>query len=362
MFIRLRTQYIDSVQEFNELLDYANKYKFIALNDYDYEPLENMAFIEDKLVEISIIMNKDGKNTRFTFYKDGRHGDKVINGVDAFIPMANSFHHATGYKIPVYENPEEYGTANALLAYREDMVGQRFEAWAYDAKSAYGWGMCQPMPDTREFAGVMRKVEEGEMGFTVDTREIPGFKICEEYRLRMVDPGEYATYIFKTMESPFKKFADKWYKIKETKTGEEKAKAKQMLCYSVGFLQRKNPFLRAAVVEHCNRYMESLMDENTVYINTDSIVSLKPRDDIKIGTNLGEFKLEHHGQFAYTGFNCQWDDDAPVYRGVPKSWFDNNYDILTGTIPYNRNIFELNHITMKLEETKNGKEKSTLCI
>lgn len=352
-FRRLKTVYVNTAHEFNKLLEYARKYRFIALKEYDYEDLGAVAFINDKLVEIELVMQTD-KATRYVFYKDLRKNEKIISGMDAYIPMANSFRLATGYKLPIFENPDDFGTANALLAYRPKYAEtKRVEAWAYDANSAYGWGLTQPMPDTREFVGVNRIVQEGELGFVTDEKKLKGFKLCDEYRLRMVGPGHGATYIFKAIDSPFKSFAERWYDKKlNAKTSEEKAKAKQMLCYSVGFLQRKNPFLRAAVVEHCNNYMEKLIDENTIYINTDSIVSTKPREDIPLGTGMGEFKIEHHGMFANSGFNCQWNHEAPTYRGIPKSWFDEKYDILSGRVPTNQNIYDFNAVTIQLEERK----------
>lgn len=41
------------------------------------------------------------------------------------------------------------------------------------------------------------------------------------------------------------------------------------------------------------------MDENTLFSNTDSIVSLVPRPDLKISDNIGDFKIEHQGDFIY---------------------------------------------------------------
>ena len=41
------------------------------------------------------------------------------------------------------------------------------------------------------------------------------------------------------------------------------------------------------------------MDENTLFSNTDSIVSLVPRSDLKISDNIGDFKIEHQGDFIY---------------------------------------------------------------
>ena len=135
------------------------------------------------------------------------------------------------------------------------------------------------------------------------------------------------------MESPFKKFVNRWYEEKKNaKTKQQKAKAKGMLNYSVGYLQRVNPFLRSTIIYYANKMIKDLVDENTLYCNTDSLVSLVPRNDLNIGTNIGEFKVEHEGQFAFRGFNYQWDNSVS-YRGIPKSWFKPGFDILVDNIP-----------------------------
>lgn len=123
------------------------------------------------------------------------------------------------------------------------------------------------------------------------------------------------------MESPFKRFVNKWFGIKRYGTPEEKIKAKQMLNFCVGYMQRTNPFIRNTIVERCNLKMEDLIDDNTLYCNTDCIVSLVPRTDIELGGGLGEFHIEHEGTFAYNGFNYQWNYELPTYRGIPKNWF-----------------------------------------
>mgnify|MGYP003288864496 CR=1 FL=1 len=39
------------------------------------------------------------------------------------------------------------------------------------------------------------------------------------------------------------------------------------------YLQKTNPFWRSIIIHRCNRYVQSLIDENTIYSNTDCIVS-----------------------------------------------------------------------------------------
>lgn len=352
-FVRQKRIYINDVDEFNKLLKIAKEDRIPFMREPD--PSENIrcsAFINDKLTctELTMVINSA---CTYIFNKDCRKDEQQISGLDAYNQIAKAFSTATGYKIPKYIN--EFGSASAILGYRPGVADhQRVLAYSYDANSAYGWGLKQPMPDTREMVGAYDIVREGQIGFTFDEEDkIPGFQTTESVGLKMVREGGMAEYIFNLMDSPFKKFADTWYERKANpKNPEEKAKAKQMICYSVGYLQRVNPFLRAAVVEYTNEYIRNLIDDNTIYINTDCIISTKPRIDIPIGTKMGEFKQDHTGLFAHDGFNYQWDLELPTYRGVPKSWFDAGWDILKDPLPGNKNVYELNPVNLQMEAHK----------
>ena len=170
----------------------------------------------------------------------------------------------------------------------EKYEGTRNYAIGYDLNSSYSFAMLKDMPDTskKPKTGFIKK---GEIGF-----DFEGKPIFEGWSL----------WVFPLMESPFKKFVNRWYEEKKNaKTKQQKAKAKGMLNYSVGYLQRVNPFLRSTIIYYANKMIKDLVDENTLYCNTDSLVSLVPRNDLNIGTNIGEFKVEHEGQFAFRGFN-----------------------------------------------------------
>ena len=327
-FSRQKRIYINDVNEFNELLRIARDDRYLVMGPYDGGSTKRFAYLNDKLVSTELTLNIF-EATTYIFNKDCRKDTQEISGLDAYNQIAKAFKTATGYKIPIFENPEVLGSATAILA------------------------LTKPMPDTREIVNYRGIVLPGQVGFTVcEETPIPGFCSAGGIGLRMVGEGGEAEFIFNLMESPFKKFAELWYSRKLKP--ETKNKAKQMLCYSVGYLQRKNPFLRAAVVEYANKYIRSLIDENTIYINTDCIISTAKRDDLPIGTGLGQFKLDHEGLFANSGFNYQWNDELPTYRGTPKTWFKKGWDILKDPLPTNQNIYELNAITLQMEAKTYG--------
>ena len=224
-------------------------------------------------------------------------------------------------------------------------MGKRVYAYEYDLNSAYGAAMLTEMPDT---SAPMRAgyVKENEIGFI----ELPK-KNGDGLTLVSTRAG-YSSFIFPAMDSPFKAFVKTWYEKK--KNPETRAKAKGVLNYSVGYLQRVNVFLRAAILTACNNYISDLLDKNSIYCNTDSIVSLVPRDDLIIGDDVGQWKKDNEGLFAFVGFNYQWRDDPPAYRGVPKTWFKMGWDILKDELPKTGNLYYLDHEKLKVKKSPKG--------
>ena len=120
---------------------------------------------------------------------------------------------------------------------------------------------------------------------------------------------------------------------------------------AVGYLQRVNPILRTFVLSYANERIKSFVDENTLYSNTDSIVSLVQRPDIEehLSNEIGDWKLEHQGDFAFKGFCYQWNYNAPSYRGISKAWFKPEYDILKDELPKHGNKYYFNKDTVQIE-------------
>lgn len=254
-------------------------------------------------------------------------------------------------------NQWEAISASPYAYFNPKFAKKRIKAWSYDMNSAYAFAMLNDMPDTR----VPYKdgiVGEGEIGFDMGVNHLGG------YSCLMRHPGEYATYIFPLMKSPFKNFVNIYYnKKKNAKDEIEKLKAKAILVDAVGSLQNHNPFLRAAIVNYANEYMSNLTNEDTVLINTDGMVSATPRPDLDIGTELGQFKCEHENEdFAAKGrTSYQWNRDTPKYGGIPHEWFKKGWDILKDPlpIPNNRYYFDEKEFCIK-EDAEYGNNQKAL--
>lgn len=343
------------VDEMNQILQNANERSgFVKRNyllDYDSKanPLRAFSYIHDAQVKFSIttIWGKSDNYTKpveYIFYKDGTTR-YLTNATEAYTMMMRTNNAYKKIK-RLDEMPEEVQSHFVLLEGGNYANGAKPLLWAdetrdhseqfvyvYDLNSAYAWAMIQPQPDTTA-------------EYVTDT-ECPenyiGFNYGEE--LTRVEVGQWCDIAFPAIPSPFEKFARKWYEIKKhPKDAAEKAKAKNILVMSVGFLQRTQPFLRANIVDICNNYMSSLADENTVMINTDAIYSLTPRT-LTLGDGLGEFKVEYEGIMRRSGFNYQLVDEngnvtVTKYRGIASEWFrGKDINILKDALPKAGNAY-----------------------
>lgn len=337
----------ETVEEMNEHLAFVNQFRRCYEGDYDKKcRLSTInAFYSDKLVRF-LLTYKVGKKKAAT-YVFSKSGGEITNQEYALEAWTNLNQY---YKVPELDMAI-WGSMSAS-PYRftdKRYSGKRVKAWSYDVNSAYAAAMLMDMPDTSKECR-QGYVEEGEIGFKL----LPKFNDDGDMCVAITEKGKYSNYIYPLMPSPFKKFVEKWYKIKkETKDKKEKEKAKAMLVCAVGFLQRRNPALRAAIITYANNFIRDRMDENTIYVNTDCIVSLVPRDDLEIGEEVGQFKLEREGEdFACNGDVHQWNLEKPAYPGIPKEWFLRfpEWDLLKDPPPPNQNIYQFNPITFQLEK------------
>lgn len=307
------------------------------------ERLQRYAFIEDNQVYFKLTYKKGTKACTYICRKDGMENEQVINGGEAYRIMSHY------YKVPKM-NSEICGkaidgglSASPILYYNKKYEGTRQKAWGYDLNSAYAAAMCGDMPDT-SFNSRSGVIKEGkEIGF----KEVLNPKHPERSMLVPQYSG-FSLYVFPLMPSPFKKFVEVWYKKKAESlpNSRERAKAKNVLNFCIGQLQNKNPFLRATIIGRCNELIESLIDEDTLFCNTDSIVSRKPLD-LKIGTGVGEWKLEHENEeVAYIGNTYQWGYGKPSYRGIPGSWFPKGWDLLKDEIPKFGNVYKFENMRL----------------
>lgn len=327
-------------EQFQKDLDYVYKYRDVV---YDWFRLIDpktgkpdfrfKAYIEDKLTECSVTY-RYGKQVK-TYALDKVAGEirpEPIHGAVCYSKLVVM----TEKEIPVTvqdSDMNEFGkvvrpfSASPFLWNNEKYDNKRTpNCISYDINSSYAYAMCQLMPDTSK-PPMQKHIEDGEIGFDSDGNILP--------------LGYFSFYVFKLMESPFKHFATYYYEKKKKTKGFAHQRAKDILNLAVGYLQRKNPYLRAAIVGYANERIKSFMDENSIYCNTDSLVSTKERPDLVLSDKMGDFKIEHKGDFAMIGMNYQWNNENPKYRGVPSKWFLDGYDLIKDGVPQNRNDYEL---------------------
>ena len=207
-------------------------------------------------------------------------------------------------------------SARPILDYNRKYEKQLLkDCYEYDLNSAYANTLLKQIPDLNNpiIANYpdQIKVNKNEIGFIIDDE------------LSIVKPGFMADIKFPLIDTPqkLKDFLIKWYNKKKNATGNEKLEAKAMLNLPIGYCQRYNPFLRSYVVNSCNEVIKAIIDENTLFWNTDAIFSLKRRPELELGNEIGQFKEIHCDTLCYVGNVYQINNEDPTYRGISKSWF-----------------------------------------
>lgn len=337
MSCRLKKIVYCSCKEFNQHLKFCKMYRNVVFEKRSKCDNALTANIEVQRVNISLTYRRGNKTCTYCFRLDADENPQKITGLLAYQTICKY------YKVPNMTNcsfmkkdvreidgKSSVGwiveSAIPLLYSNPEFSGTRIKnCYEYDLVSAYGWALTQPIPDTTKKPRFNGKVKEGEIGFLLDGT---------------ITFSSIANIIFPLMESPFKGFVNKWFAIKKSGDKELAMKGKQMLNYAVGYMQRTNPFIRNTIVNRCSNLIEELIDENTLYCNTDSLISRTQRDDIMLKDELGCFQIKHSGTFAYIGYSYQWNNEVPIYRGVPKKWFNEfkrinkrPWDILLDDIP-----------------------------
>lgn len=352
-FSRYKTEYV-TVEEMNKRLKYAFEYYDVQYRAKSpKETFKRKAFLEDRMVQFRLTYKIGTKACTWICRKDAEDVIQATDGGEAYRILCQY------YKIPKITHiggreiakKGDFGgmSASPLLYENPKYENQRVYGYGYDLNSAYSAAMLEPIPDCSK---PMKSgfIGPNEIGFV----EVPKANNPEQTELVAKFSG-YSLYVFPLMESPFKRFVETWYKRKsEAKpNSKEKIKAKGVLNFAVGQMQNTNPFIRACIISRCNNLIKSIIDENTLFCNTDSIVSRVPLD-LKIGTSVGEWKLEHEGEVAYRGANYQWygPEGKVSYRGIPKTWFKKDWDILKDPVPNFGNVYKYNNNTHRLEKIK----------
>lgn len=330
-FSNKRIRYVESYKEICDILSAAKKAKIVYGEWTIGGPsLKWHSFIDDRLVEFRVTTDRyEGKPLTYIFRKDGMFIPKYT-GLEAYRIMQRY------YKVPSFINVNNF---NELLAYSEKEKkfglsaspivginakydGKEVYSYVYDLNSAYAAVLMGKIPDTSKYY-LKTKIKKNQVGFYFD-----------DHLTLATKEGLFADIVFDLIDSPYKAFAKRWYdRKKNPKNVQEKNKAKSVLVNSVGYLQRINPFMRAYIVNSCNKLISSLIDDDTIMWNTDAIYSAKPRS-LNIGNNIGEWKLEKEGLIRYKGVNYQIvENNETHYRGIPKVWFNGDFNILKSNIP-----------------------------
>ena len=358
-YCNLRTRYVNSLEDFNKMLEWCEKQSDIIeapLPKLDfYCNTRVWSFIEDcqryiKLTTryIKDIVDDDG-NTTYQFLTDD--DPKYVctwlfdkTGEDVYHISPNKVYNLMKKvylpfdiikeekdlpneekKFPLILNGKHAYSASPILGFNKAYDRTEHYCYGYDLNSAYAAVLSDKIPDTYHMR-LADFVCDGEIGFDM------------EERLPLVFPGEFADYVFPLIDSPYKEFVREWYEKKKSapKGSKEKQIAKEVLVISVGLMQNHNPFLRAYVVNMCNKKIKDIIDahpEECCMWNTDAVYSTAPLD-LEIGENIGQFKLEYQGMLRQVNNNYQKvDEHKTTYRGVCKMLFKEDFNILTDPIP-----------------------------
>ena len=374
-----RKQIIKSAEEINKMLSLIDYYGLTPVKigrGQKYKSLESWK-IGNNISKISlsqhmIIELKDTKleiTTRYynygvptTYIFDLNNDDIFIkSGLDCFkefnraykVPKADKYNIERLNRYKNTENNKYVCSASPVLDYNRKYEKQLLEnCYEYDLNSAYANTLLRKIPDL-ENPVIAKwpeqiKVNKNEIGFILDDT------------LSIVNSGYMADIKFKLIDTPkkLKDFLIRWYNRKKNSTGNEKLEAKAMLNLPIGYCQRYNPFLRSYVVNTCNKVIKDLIDENTLFWNTDAIFSKVRRPELEIGNEIGQFKEIKCNKLVYAGNVYQINDEDPTYRGISKTWFKSfekeygrKYDLLKD---YDKtisriNYYDLNWETLKLE-------------
>ena len=223
------------------------------------------------------------------------------------------------------------------------------DVYEYDLNSAYSSIMLNKIPYVNR-PYYNKVVGKNQIGFALDDE-------CS-----MIKEGGYAQVVFDLIElKPEQKaYIERLYAKKTVaKSDFEKAEAKLMLNASIGYYQRWNPFVRAYIVHRCNEFIKGILDDDSVLWNTDAVFSLKRRPELELGLSIGEFKEEHIDRFAYKGNNYQINWDLPKYRGIPKAWYKEGWDILKDPTPKRCNKFILDQERLRVVRNEEYDEKTS---
>ena len=85
--------------------------------------------------------------------------------------------------------------------------------------------------------------------------------------------------------------------------------------------------------------------------NTDAIYTTEPIEELEIGTEIGQWKLEYEGMFRQKQTSYQKVDKEEVtYRGVSKCLFKKSFNLLTDKLPAHNFKYYFDSKSCRFEE------------
>ena len=342
--IHRRVRPVETLEQLNKIMTIAAQYTTFSYTKNPYEfknncaSLRNTTYIQDGqrfLYITTMYVNEKYEYTTEKYACSWKFDKSGQN--DCYVEAAAVARASSRIYKPYEEVKCEYSifdfvkgkveqSARPLLGYNPKFDKTEHYVYVYDLNSAYASVLNKTIIDTHHWREC-DIVGENEVGFMIDSK------------LTMKTKGQYADRIYKVIDSPFKDYVRKYYEIKRNAPSgsRQKQEAKAMLNYLVGCWQNHNPFLRAYVVNSCNKFIQDIVDKHKDCIcmwNTDAIYSTEELKELDVGNDIGQFKLEYQGMFRQKGLVYQEVDiNKTCYRGVTIDKRIKDFNILTDEIP-----------------------------
>ena len=372
-FKKRRIRYVETVEQMNKIIELAtsNDLTILIEEDKDYEftasrlPLRRASYVYDcdKFTKFTTMYVKEIQLEDGSFDYELVRGEKyactwIFDKSGEYNIAVNPLEiqiEAGKYYKPYEEIDKEdtifhfwsgkvVESARPLVSYNKKFDNTEHYVYCYDLNSAYANVLKDKIIDTYHWRSY-DEVGDGEIGFNFDNN------------LTLVHKGEGLAFrVYKLIDSPFKEYINKYYNIKKSAPSgsREKKVAKAYLNYCVGLWQNHNPFLRAYVVNTCNEYISKYIKKYKDIVcmwNTDAIYTTEPIEELELGTEIGQWKLEYEGLFRQKQTAYQKVDKAEVtYRGVSKCLFKKDFNLLTDKLPAHDFRYYFDSETCRFEE------------
>ena len=343
-----------------KMIRYGENAKYLtkqhAMRSSEYTSMSGCFLISEKLATLEVTtmyhVNEKEKSMKPTTWVCSLNEQKlnVINGQKAYMQFQKAAHIPTLKQLGLEEIIHKCSIDGKFSCSAVPVIGSKTQnkavfsnVYEFDINSAYASVLLRGVPNFAQIE-YNRVVGHGEIGFMLDE----ALCLCKE--------GEIAEIVMPLMPCPveLKNYIYKWYALK--KTGSQEAKA--MLNYPIGYFQRTNPLFRAYVVNSCNNRIRELINENTITWNTDAVYTTEDLD-LEIGEEIGQWKKRFIKKFTLLGCNYQIDDENPIFRGIPKYWFESfkrihgrTFNLEIDTLPERVNKWQINWNSLTLEELK----------